>query len=95
MKHDDFNAFHNFQACWKNTWQEVYKLTTCSLSVVLVLSAIKIDGPYFQSSQISQWAISTDNVLRACDTLASTDELTRLTNAHQYRAAVIYHNPMH
>ena len=63
--------------------QQVCKLTTCSLSIMLVWSTVRKYGPYFESSQNSPCEISTDK--RQSDSLFHTYDTFSmyLTNAHE------------
>ena len=54
-----------------------------------VLSTFRIDQPRFKLGLNSPWAISTDKILHNNEMLTCTNDLTRLTNAHEYSRHII------
>ena len=52
-----------------------------------VLSTFSTYQPRFKFSSTGPWANSIDKILNTNEMLTCTNDLTRLTNAHEYRAA--------
>jgi hypothetical protein len=79
-KRNALNGFLNFQACTKKPYYLVRRLATCS---ALVLSTFRTDETYFKFSPSILCAISTDKILNTYEMLTCTNDLSRLTNAHE------------